>query len=160
MSSQNVWWRIKFFNFFCNQGKKPFFSWDTTAAVTRTWTPRLEPTSFPPSQGWIPKLPSHAVNILIEILEIHKAVTPAYSLSGTWKVHTHTHTHAHARTHTHAQTQQQQHLVCESLLHPRRYPTDVSVSSLAWLTLKREASEYQHSSFLLTFHIVCLVEKP
>ena len=181
---------------------KTHFPRDNTPTFTHTWTPRLEPTFFPLSQGHIPKLPSHAVIILIFFVQsvmsnplqphglrharlpcpspsprvcsnscplsqwchptISSSVPPfsscpqSFPASGSFPVRrlfassgqsrflkpTETpkswplivHFQEHGK-YTYTDTCPQQ-LVCENLLHPRRYPTSVSMSSLAQLTLE------------------------
>ena len=97
-----------------------------------TWTTsRLESTFLLPSQEWITKLPSHTVAAFRKVLKTHwniQSCGPSLlTLKGEY-------THFPFLILL-------LHLGHESPLHPGRDSTDMSVSSLVWLALKKEASK-------------------
>ena len=68
---------------FCTIREKTHFPWDNTPTFTHTWTPRLEPTFLPLSQGCIPRLPSHTVIILIFFV---RSLSHVQLFATTWTV--------------------------------------------------------------------------
>lgn len=138
---QDVWWIINFsFKFFHNgyiyiRGEIHLFFFKEMLSLAlipdHTWTiSRWESISFPPSQEWITKLHWHSVTAFRKVLKTH------WDTQNLWAKLTHCQGHG-KYTHFFLLLL---HLMCKSLLHTGRYPTDV-LPSLVWLTLKRETSE-------------------